>query len=66
MSAWTLTWLVAAVALALLLLAARMQARRGIDRLSLLPWDYAMIFAAILLMVTLAKGAILWRDGWGP
>ncbi len=56
----------AGIALFLLLLAGRQQARRGIGRLSLVPWDYAMILAAIGLVVALAHLAVLWRDGYGP
>lgn len=66
MTAWGTTWVVAAVAAALLLLSGRMQARRGIGRWSLVPWDYAMILAALLLLAALAHAAVLWRDGWGP
>lgn len=51
-------------ALGLLLLSGFLQARRGIGRLSLVPWDYLMILAAILLLATLVRMAILWRDGW--
>lgn len=61
---WTMTLTAGGLALALLLLAGRMQARRGIGRWSLVPWDYAMILAAIVLMAALAHAAVLWRDGW--
>jgi hypothetical protein len=62
---WTFTLSAGAGLLALLLLSARLQARRGIDRIhSLVPWDYVMILSAILLILLLAHGAILWRDGW--
>lgn len=50
----------------MLLLAARMQARRGITRASLIPWDYIMILAAILLIVSAVHLAELWRDGPAP
>lgn len=58
---WTATWMAAGAA-ALLLIAARMNARRGLGRWSLLPWDYAMILAAVLLLAALAHAALLWRD----
>jgi hypothetical protein len=61
---WHATLAGAAAAFALLLLAARMQARRGIGRASLVPWDYMMILSAIALIAALAHMAILWRDGW--
>jgi hypothetical protein len=54
----------AGVALGLLLVSGYMQARRGIGRLSLVPWDYMMILSAILLLAALVHMAILWRDGW--
>ncbi len=66
MTAWGTGWTVAVAALAVLLLSARMQARRGIGRWSLVPWDYAMILAAVVLLASLAHCALLWRDGWGP
>jgi hypothetical protein len=61
---WNVTLAGAGLALALLLLAARMQARRGIGRWSHVPWDYAMILAALLLLGALGHAAVLWRDGW--
>ncbi len=61
---WTATLAGAGAALALLLLSGFAQARRGIGRLSLVPWDYLMILAAILLLAALVHMAILWRDGW--
>jgi hypothetical protein len=65
-TAWATNWIVAAASLALLLVSAFMQARRGIGRWSFVPWDYAMILFAIVLMASLAHAALLWRDGWGP
>ena len=61
---WTLSLLLAGLALGILLLSGRMHARRGIGRLSFLPWDYVMIAAAIALIGLLGRMAILWRDGW--
>lgn len=61
---WTFTLVAGGLMLALLILAGRLHARRGIGRLSFLPWDYVMILSAILLVVIAAHGAILWRDGW--
>lgn len=61
---WTATIIGGSLALAVLLLSARMNARRGIGRWSHVPWDYLMLLAAILLVITLAHAAILWRDGW--
>ncbi len=61
---WSTTLAGAGSALALLLLAGFLQARRGIGRLSLVPWDYLMILAAILLIMALVRMAVLWRDGW--
>ena len=46
----------------LLLIAGYFNARRGLSGLSLIPWDYVMIAAAILLVVSLAQLAMLWRD----
>ncbi len=54
----------ATAALALAIFAGWMNARRGIGRLSHVPWDYLMMLGAILLVVALAHAAILWRDGW--
>jgi len=61
---WTATLAGAGVALVMLLLSGFLQARRGIGRLSLVPWDYLMILSAILLLAGLGRMAILWRDGW--
>lgn len=61
---WTIALAGAAAALLLLLLSGLMQARRGIGRLSLVPWDYLMILSAILLLAALVRIAVLWRDGW--
>lgn len=55
--------LAAIAVLALLLVAsAILQSRRGLGGWSLLPWDYVMILSAILLLISLAHGATLWRD----
>lgn len=54
----------AGAALALLLVSGFLQARRGIGRLSLVPWDYLMILSAILLLAAIVRIAVLWRDGW--
>lgn len=61
---WTLSLVAAAAALLVLVGAGFLQARRGIGRLSILPWDYVMISAALVLIGLLAHLAILWRDGW--
>ena len=61
---WTATLTGAGAALALLLVSGVLNARRGIGRLSLVPWDYLMILSAILLIAALVRMAILWRDGW--
>ncbi len=61
---WTGTLGMAASAFVLMLASAVFQARRGIGRLSFVPWDYAMILGAILLLVALLRAAVLWRDGW--
>ncbi|MGQ5702406.1 hypothetical protein ACUJ46_10190 [Sandaracinobacteroides sp. A072] len=54
----------ACLAMALvLILSAFMNARRGIGRWSLVPWDYAMLLSALLLIVSLAHLAGLWRQG---
>lgn len=56
----------AEIALAVLAGAGWLNARRGIGRWSLVPWDYAMILSAMLLGVALYHLAILWRDGAMP
>lgn len=61
---WTVTFMAAAAALLLLLVAGRMHARRGLGRLSLLPWDYLMILSAVLLLMAVLHGVKLWREGW--
>lgn len=61
---WTATLSGAGAALALLVLSGFLQARRGIGRLSLIPWDYLMILSAILLIAAVVRMAVLWRDGW--
>lgn len=61
---WTMTLAGAGSALFILLLSGFLQARRGIGRLSLVPWDYLMILSAILLLAALVRIAVLWRDGW--
>jgi hypothetical protein len=61
---WTLTLLGGGAALGLLLLSGFLQARRGIGRLSFVPWDYLMILSALLLLAAMVRIAILWRDGW--
>lgn len=61
---WNLTLWGAGTALCLLLLSGVMQARRGIGRLSFVPWDYLMILSALVLLAALLRMAILWRDGW--
>ena len=61
---WTFSLGATGAALFSLLLAGWMQARRGIGRFSLVPWDYVMIVSALLLLGLLAHLAILWRDGW--
>lgn len=59
---FTLTFAGLGASLLLLLVAARMQARRGIGRASLVPWDYLMILAVIGLLAAGAHLAELWRD----
>jgi hypothetical protein len=61
---WLPTIAAGTAALLLLLAAAFLNARRGIGPASLVPWDYAMILAAILLLAALVRAAVLWRDGW--
>lgn len=58
-----LTLAAAGACTALLLLAGFLNARRGLTGLSLVPWDYVMIVAAILLIACLGHLAMLWRDG---
>lgn len=52
-----------ALAASVLGLAAWSNRRRGIDRWSLVPWDWLMILATIALIIALAHLAIDWRDG---
>lgn len=65
---WSFTLWGAGTALGLLVLSlvlsGFLQARRGIGRLSFVPWDYVMILSALLLLAALVRMAILWRDGW--
>ncbi len=61
---WTATLAGGGAALLVLVLAGLMNARRGIGRLSLVPWDYLMILSAILLLAALVHMGVLWRDGW--
>lgn len=61
---WTATFAAGAVALLLLAASALLHARRGIGRLSLLPWDYLLILSAILLLAAAMHGVQLWRQGW--
>jgi hypothetical protein len=61
---WTFTIAAAVGLVVLLFVAGRLHAKRGIGRLSFLPWDYVMIVAAVLLLAVAGHGAILWRDGW--
>ena len=61
---WTFTLAAGLGLIALLLVAGRLHAQRGIGRLSFVPWDYVMILVAVLLIALFAHGAILWRDGW--
>ena len=61
-----LTLIAAAICAMLLLMAGYFNARRGLSGLSLIPWDYVMIVAAILLVVCLGHMAMLWRDGQTP
>ena len=63
---WNATLMSAGIALLMLVGAGWMNARRGIDRWSLVPWDYAMILSAILLGVALYHLADLWRNGAMP
>lgn len=55
--------LVAAILLGLLIVSAVMHKRRGLGRMSWLPWDYLMILWAIMLVGALAQWASHWRDG---
>ncbi len=61
---WSVTLAGAGAALALLLVSGFLNARRGIGRLSFVPWDYVMILSAIFLLAALVRMAVLWRDGW--
>lgn len=56
------TLLLAGLAALLLVGSGFANARRGISRWSLVPWDYAMILAAIALIGLLVHLAVLWRD----
>jgi len=57
------TLLLAGLAALLLLGSGFANAKRGIGRWSLIPWDYAMILAAIALIALVARLATLWRNG---
>ena len=57
---WTIT--IGAIAFVALAVSGYAQARRGIGRWSLVPWDYVMICAAVILLAAAAHLAILWRD----
>jgi hypothetical protein len=62
------TLALAGIALLLLMSSGFINARRGIGRWSLVPWDYVMMLAALLLIALAAHAAELWRDagfGWG-
>lgn len=61
---WIITLAAGAIALLLLLLSGFLHARRGIGRLSLLPWDYVMILSAIVLIASVAHAVTLWKNGW--
>lgn len=61
---WIATLATGAAALALLLLAALLHARRRLSGVGLLPWDYVMIFCAIVLMAVATHGYHLWQEGW--
>ena len=61
---WNATFAAGAVALLLLGLSALLHAKRGIGRLSLLPWDYLLILSAILLLAVATHGVSLWKQGW--
>lgn len=63
---WNATLLSAGLAFAVMIGAGWMNARRGIGRWSLVPWDYTLILSAILFGVALYHLAILWRDGAMP
>lgn len=56
------TLLLAGVAVLLLIGSGFANARRGIGRWSLVPWDYVMILAAVGLLALAAHVAVLWRD----
>jgi len=56
------TLTLAGMALLLLVGSGLANARRGIDRWALLPWDYVMMLAAIALIALIAHAATLWRD----
>ena len=58
----TATLLLAGLAAVILVGSGFANARRGIGRWSLIPWDYAMILSAIILIALAAHLAILWRD----
>lgn len=58
-----LTMLAAGFCLFGLLLSGWSSRRRGIDRWSLVPWDYLLVLFAALLLAALAHLAVLWRDG---
>ena len=57
-----ITLMLAGLASLLLVGSGFANARRGIGRWSLIPWDYAMILSAICLVALAARLAILWRD----
>lgn len=53
----------AAVLLVLTVAAGVLDRRRSLTAWGLVPWDYVMLLSGILLMVTLAWVAELWRNG---
>ncbi len=57
------TLTLAALAFALLVTSGALNARRGIGRWSLVPWDYVMMLSALALIALAAHAAVLWRDG---
>ncbi len=59
----TTTLLAAGFCLLGLILSGWSSRRRGIDRWSLVPWDYLMVLFAALLLAALAHLATRWRDG---